>query len=207
MNSALRFLPFALLGLSSCAGVGNYLHSTFTPFGTPNAPQGDELNMQRARGEAAAAPPILSQSGDIWPNRVENVPTLSQVERKMNAPLGTPTGNPHLRNGAASGPERYTGSTSPGSNQPTVPNAPGPGKAVKITPPSLGFSKAPFNVGETLISPNGPAGVVTGNSNGRYMTVAPINGQGGGMLIPSTGGTATLIGPNGQVTTVTGARP
>ncbi|MCF3947929.1 hypothetical protein [Acidiphilium iwatense] len=94
-------------------------------------------------------------------------------------------------------------STPPPSSQTAMPNA-AAAVAVKPTPaPAISAGKG-FAVGETLMSPAGPAGVVTGASNGRYQTVAPINGQGGGILIPNGNGTATLIQPDGQVVTVQG---
>ncbi len=94
-------------------------------------------------------------------------------------------------------------STPPGSNQNAMPNAPAAITSQPTPAPTIGAGKG-FAVGQTLMSPAGPAGVVTGASNGRYQTVAPINGQGGGILIPNGNGTATLIQPDGQVVTVQG---
>lgn len=238
-----RFLGLAVPGaaallLSGCAGVGNYLHSTVSPFGDPNAPQGYALNMQRARGENVAVQPIRPQAGDVWPGRVRPVPTLSQIQRHMNVPLGQeyqnqyggqPANNaptyavppgavprrtaPERRSGMApnSGTTKFgsyghphTGSsTSPASNQGAMPNAPAAIAAQPTPAPAISAGKG-FAVGQTLMSPAGPAGVVTGASNGRYQTVAPINGQGGGILIPNGNGTATLIQPDGEVETVQG---
>jgi len=233
-----------MLLLSGCAGVGNYLDSTLSPFGNPNAPKGYALNMQRARGEDVAVAPIRPQAGDVWPGPVRPVPTLSDIQQHMNTPLGQEyqneygaTGNPNATysvpstsgNGAmnegVTPPNERTGpatgnnagltkygtyghatkgsSTPPGSAQSALPSEP----VVPATPPTpaptIGAGKG-FAVGQTLMGPSGPAGVVTGSSNGRYQTVAPINGAGGGILIPNGNGTATLIQPNGQVVSVQG---
>ncbi|MDD2877525.1 MAG: hypothetical protein PHT60_10425 [Acidiphilium sp.] len=219
--------------LSGCAGVGNYLDTTINPFGNPNAPKGDALNMQRARGNDVAVTPIVAQPGDVWPGPVRPIPTLSDIQQHMNVPLGQEYENqyrttpgsganmfsvpqgvqpravpPHYRAGPATGAPSFghplnSSSTPPGSVQsplPTVPVIPG----TTPTPAAgVGVHKS-FAVGQTLMGPTGPAGVVTGSSNGRYQTVAPINGAGGGILIPNGNGTATLIQPNGQVVTVQG---
>lgn len=219
--------------LSGCAGVGNYLKSTVNPFGDPNAPKGYALNMQRARGNDVAVAPILAQPGDIWPGPVHKVPTLSDIQQHMNTPLGqeyqdqygankntasstysvpkgaTPRQVPPRGNNAGTtkfgsyGHNQNSSSTPPGSAQSALPTEPVI-PATRPTPAQIIGGNQHFNVGQTLIGPAGPAGVVTGSSNGRYQTVAPINGAGGGILIPNGNGTATLIQPNGQVVTVQG---
>ena len=220
--------------LSGCAGVGNYLGSTLNPFGDPNAPKGYALNMQRARGNDVAVAPILPQPGDVWPGPVRPVPTLSDIQQHMNTPLGQefqneygrkPTGTnaysvpeggmatpePHANSGPNAGTTKFGGyghavngsSTSPGSAQSALPNEPAAPATTPTPAKTIGGGKQ-FAVGQTLMGPTGPAGVVSGASNGRYQTVAPINGGGGGILIPNGNGTATLIQPNGQVVTVQG---
>ncbi len=220
--------------LSGCAGVGNYLGSTLNPFGDPNAPKGYALNMQRARGDDVAVAPVLPQPGDVWPGPVRPVPTLSDIQQHMNTPLGQEYQNEYdtkpADNGAYAVPQDGTAtmeprnphetnagttkfgsyghavngsSTSPGSAQSALPNEPAIPTAPPTTAPTIGAGQH-FAVGQTLMGPTGPAGVVSGSSNGRYQTVAPINGAGGGILIPNGNGTATLIEPNGQVVTVQG---
>lgn len=210
-----RVNPLALcaaLLLSGCAGVGNYLHSTLDPFGDPNAPHGYALNMQRARGNQVAVAPIMPQAGDIWPGKVRPIPTLSDIQQHMNTPLGQEYQNQYGRrtpaHQPAAGANRYghainSSSTPPRSVQSGVPSQP----TIPVTPPTpapMIGARHDFAVGQTLMGPSGPAGVVTGSSNGRYQTVAPINGSGGGILIPNGNGTATLIQPNGQVVNVQG---
>ncbi|MGC9269600.1 hypothetical protein [Acidiphilium sp.] len=231
------------LMLSGCAGVGNYLETTVNPFGNPNAPAGDSLNMQRARGNDVAVAPILPQPGDVWPGPVRPVPTLNDIQQHMNVPLGqeyqseygsnpgsatpysVPKGASATVESGAAPPNRRAGpvtgnnagltkfgtyghavkgsSTPPGSVQSGLPTEPAIPDAVPTPAPGISAPKG-FAVGQTLMGPTGPAGIVSGSSNGRYQTVAPINGVGGGILIPNGNGTATLIQPNGQVTTVQG---
>ena len=96
---------------------------------------------------------------------------------------------------------RTHGSTPPGSTQGAVVSRP-----EITTPPSTRATPVAkaggFAVGQTLVGPHGPVGVVTSPGNGRCQTVAPIAGKGGGILIPNGNGTATLIQPNGTVVTV-----
>jgi hypothetical protein len=179
-------IPCLLLTLlSGCAGVGNYLHSSIDPFGDPNAPPSETLNMQRARGQQVAVQPVLSQPGDIWPGKVKPIPTLAQIQQNMNVPLGQAYQNEY-------GPMPGQNTGAAFSVRPTG-NAPA---AV------AGVAVAGVAVGQTLIGPAGPVGIVSTPSNGRYQQVSPINGQGGGILIPSGTGSATLVEPNGQSITV-----
>ncbi|OYV68608.1 MAG: hypothetical protein B7Z67_12720 [Acidiphilium sp. 21-60-14] len=173
-------IPCLLLTLlSGCAGVGNYLHSSIDPFGDPNAPPSETLNMQRARGQQVAVQPVLSQPGDIWPGKVKPIPTLAQIQQNMNSPLG----------------QAYQNEYGP------MPGHTGAAFAVRPTG-SAPAAPTGVAVGKTLIGPAGPVGIVSTPSNGRYQQVSPLNGQGGGILIPSGTGTATLVEPNGQSITV-----
>lgn len=236
MRRISRLLPAAALLplLAGCAGVGSYMHDSLDPFGTPNAPQNQSVNMRRALGESVAVKPITPQEGDVWPGPVKPVPTLSQIQKDMNIPLsqeyqqqyGSPASGGttytvpsnavpqsvqgkgstvHQRNGsgtaalygrAVKGSATPAGSAGAGSMP-----APKPGTAPSITAPGITTEKG-FAVGTTVIGQGGPVGIVTSKGNGRYQTVAPINGKGGGILIPNGSGTATLIGPNGAVETV-----
>lgn len=197
-----------VLLLAGCAGFDNYVQSTVSPFGNPNAPTGDTLNMQRARGDVVATvQPITSRQGTLWPGPVKPVPTLGQIEQSMNAPLGTTNSAPvvpsHLRNGLNPKANFVThSSTPPAPDQSGVTVTPQNPIPAPIVPPPVGPNAPHFQTGQTVIGPNGAAGIVTGNSSGRYQTVAPLGGKGGGILIPNGDGTASLIGPDGQITTV-----
>lgn len=224
-----------LLLLSGCAGMGNYMHSTLDPFGDPNAPASDTINMQRARGNEVAVQPILPQPGDVWPGKLQPVPTLGEIQKHMNVPLGQAYQNLYeSRSGASTAPYsvppgataqrmppgRAAGSqatprtsftshgktlthssTPPGSAQKPVPHT----IKVPATTPTQAVPIARHGsvpVGQTLMGRGGPVGIVSSPSNGRYQTVAPIAGKGGGILISNGNGTATLIQPNGQVVTI-----
>lgn len=221
-----------LFMLSGCAGMRNYLHSTLDPFGDPNAPASDAINMQRARGEQVAVQPVRPQPGDVWPGQLQPVPTLGEIQRHMNVPLGqayqdlyqngssadysVPPGATakQLPPDQAAGPKAMPGanfihrgktvthgSTPPGNAQNPVPRG---STQLSVTPnPAAQINRnSTVPVGKTLMGPQGPAGIVSSPSNGRYQTVAPINGKGGGILIPNGNGSATLIQPNGQVITI-----
>ncbi|ABQ31029.1 hypothetical protein ICJ77_15570 [Acidiphilium multivorum] len=226
-------LPGSLvLLLSGCAGVGNYFNSTLNPLGDPNAPAGDAINMQRARGNEVAVQPLRPQPGDVWPGKLAPVPTLGEIQKHMNVPLGqayqnlysAPAGSspapsysvppgakvrrlpPDRAEGAEATFSRPAGaamhsSTPPGSAQAPVPRAPAiPTAPARPAKPITSGDSLP--VGQTVMGPHGPLGIVTSPSNGRYQTIAPIGGRGGGILIPNGNGTATLIQSNGQVVTV-----
>jgi len=169
--------------LSGCAGVGNELYDMTRPFSEPNAPPLDALNMQRVRGADVAVQPITPQAGDVWPGPVKPVPTLSQIQKHMNVPLQQEFQNEY---GPASPP------AGGGANH--VPEG---------SKPHSNSTGGAQPIGQTLIGPHGPVGIITGPSEGRYQRVAPVNGEGGGLLIPSgTGGSATLVEPNGKTVIV-----
>lgn len=215
--------------------MGNYVSSTLDPFGNPNTPASSSINMQRARGNEVATQTILPQPGDVWPGKPQPIPTLAEIQKHMNVPLGQMYENGY---GKQTGNAAKTYSVPPGAtarrvpaDRTTGPNAApattfaptGKARTHSSTPPGNTQSAVParpeirtpsptraepvaksgnFPVGQTLVGPGGPVGVVTSPSNGRYQTVAPIAGKGGGILIPNGNGTATLIQPNGTVITV-----
>jgi hypothetical protein len=186
--------PALALLLSGCAGVGSYMHDTFSRNSNPNAAAASEtLNMQRVQGKNVAVAPIAPMPGDVWPGPLQPVPTLSEIQKNMNVPLSEEY---NQRYGVQQN-NAFTGTMNQGTAIEGAGALP-PAPPASYPPPSGGQ----FPVGQTLIAPTGPAGIVTSGSNGRYQTVAPINGQGGGILTPNGNGTATLQGPNGQITTV-----
>lgn len=192
-----RPLPALLLLLSGCTGVGSYMRSTISPNGNPNTPKSEAINMQRARGNVVEVQPITPMPGDVWPGPVQPVPTLGQIQKRMNTPLSDEYNQQYGAPAAG---------VLPSSGQSSFLAPPGVTSRVAnpnfIQPPKIQSSPPPFQVGQEVIAPYGPAGVVTGNSNGRYQMVAPINGRGGGTLFPNGNGTATLVGPDGQQTTI-----
>ena len=80
-------LGMALL-LSGCASARQFAAESLWPFGNPNAPPATSESAQRALGHAPQVAVIQPQAGDVWPGPVQPMPTLSQVEKNSNLPLG-----------------------------------------------------------------------------------------------------------------------
>jgi hypothetical protein len=196
-SPALILAPALLL--AGCAGVGSYMHDALSPYGNPNKPAASEaVNMQRAQGHDVAVAPITPMPGDVWPGPLQPVPSLGDIQKNMNVPLSQEYNQRYGNQSAAAFP--------PASDQSSLLLPPGVSSRIAnpnfIPPPQIQPPSPSFQVGQTLIAPTGPVGIVTSGSNGRYQTVAPINGQGGGILTPNGNGTGTLVGPDGQITTV-----
>lgn len=84
-------IPLALLAalcLTGCAGGGAFLKHTTWPFGDPNAPPAGGETAQRALGKTPAISPLQTQAGDVRPGAEQPFPTLSQVAKNANLPLG-----------------------------------------------------------------------------------------------------------------------
>jgi hypothetical protein len=82
-----QVLCLALL-LSGCVSERHFVRDSW-PFGNPNAPRINSEMAQRALGRVAIVTPIVPQAGDVWPGPVQPFPTLSDMQNKMNQPLGT----------------------------------------------------------------------------------------------------------------------
>ncbi len=83
--------PLALifiLMLSGCASDRHFAADSLWPFGNPNAPRSDSETMQRSLGQTANVTPIAPQVGNVWPGPVQPVPTIADIQRNMNEPLG-----------------------------------------------------------------------------------------------------------------------
>ncbi|MBU6397446.1 MAG: hypothetical protein KGL20_00050 [Rhodospirillales bacterium] len=83
--------PLALLAalcLTGCAGGGTFLRHAAWPFGNPNAPPAASETAQRALGNNPPVSPLQTQAGDVWPGPEQPFPTLSQVAKNANMPLG-----------------------------------------------------------------------------------------------------------------------
>ncbi|WP_298224084.1 hypothetical protein [Acidocella sp.] len=78
----------AVFSLTGCAGGGVFLAHTTWPFGNPNTPPVSSETAQRALGKSPAPSPLQTQQGDVWPGPEQPVPTLSQVAKNANLPLG-----------------------------------------------------------------------------------------------------------------------
>ncbi len=80
-------LGTALL-LTGCASERHYAMDLAWPFGNPNAPPATSEMAQRALGHNPPIAIIQPQAGDVWPGPVQPIPTLSQVQKNANLPLG-----------------------------------------------------------------------------------------------------------------------
>jgi hypothetical protein len=207
-----RIALSGLLLLSGCTGFGHFIGDTHTLNGNPNPPVGDSANMQRANGGAGVQEALLPETGQVWPTAIPQMPTLADIQKQMDlngnaAPqLGpVPAGPGQMPNlGTLPGMQGVT----PMPNVPSsLPSSPGASIAPLegMTPPVKAPYKAPPDlvmpkVGTTIATPQGGATITGGTAN--YQTLAPINGQGGAILIPNGNGTSTLVMPNGTISTV-----
>ena len=81
-------LPVSFLLLTGCVSERHFARDSVWPFGNPNAPENRSETAQRALGQAPDVTPIPPQAGNVWPGAVQPVPTISDIEKNMNAPLG-----------------------------------------------------------------------------------------------------------------------
>ncbi len=123
-----------LVGLSGCVSERHFVRDTFWPFGDPNAPKAYSETAARAYGKDPVVAPIEPQAGDVWPGAVQPMPTLSDIQKNANLPLGqgyTPSlPSPYPpgqdpADGALTVPGGATYSVPPGSVPKIVPAAPG----------------------------------------------------------------------------------
>ncbi len=76
-----------LLLLSGCISERHFAADTW-PFGNPNAPRGTSETALRALGQPVAVSPIAPQAGNVWPGPVQPMPTIADIQKNMNTPLG-----------------------------------------------------------------------------------------------------------------------
>jgi hypothetical protein len=207
-----RIALSGLLLLSGCTGFGHFIGDTHTFNTNPNPPAGNSANMQRANGGAGVQEALLPETGQVWPTAIPQMPTLADIQKQMDL-----NGNAAPQLGPVpAGPGQIPNlGTLPGMQgvapMPQVPGA-GTGPGASIIPPLKGMTppvKSPYSeppeltmpkLGTSIATPQGPATITGGTAN--YQTLAPINGQGGAILIPNGNGTSTLVMPNGTISTV-----
>jgi hypothetical protein len=208
-----RIALSGLLLLSGCTGFGNFIGDTHSFSSNPHPPVGDSANMQRATGGAGMQQALIPETGQVWPTAIPAMPTLADIQKQMNL-----NGNAEPQLGPVpGGSSQIPGlGTLPGlQNTPGLEQVPGRGTApgASLTlPPLTGMTppvKAPYTeppdlvmpkVGTSVPTSQGPVTITGGTAN--YQTLAPINGQGGAILIPNGNGTSTLVMPNGTISTV-----
>jgi hypothetical protein len=207
-----RIALSGLLLLSGCTGFGHFIGDTHTFNTNPNPPVGDAANIQRANGGAGVQEALLPETGQVWPTAIPQMPTLADIQKQMDL-----NGNAAPQLGPVpAGPGQMPNlNTLPGMQgvtpMPQVPGS-GVGTGASLTPPLQGMTppvKAPYTeppeltmpkLGTSISTPQGPATITGGTAN--YQTLAPINGQGGAILIPNGNGTSTLVMPNGTISSV-----
>ncbi len=74
--------------LSGCVSERHFAADMLWPFGDPNAPKLSSETADRALGRTPDVTPIEPQAGDVWPGPVQPVPTLSEIQKNANLPLG-----------------------------------------------------------------------------------------------------------------------
>jgi hypothetical protein len=74
--------------LCGCASERHYAADSLWPFGNPNEPKLASENAARAVGQTPDVTPIAPQAGDVWPGPVQPMPTLSDIQKNANLPLG-----------------------------------------------------------------------------------------------------------------------
>ena len=210
----IALLAFVLLPSSTLLSGCNYVGSPFDNFGdfvgdthtirfNPNRPVGHSENVLRSMGRALDAEPLVPEAGNIWPGPQAPDPTLEDIERQQNQPLGQSLVQPNLV-GPPPIPDHSSrpavrGSSSP---PPNVPSALMPRLAPVPGPSGLPPAQAAPQ-SRTLPTPQG--GVFTTPGGNGVTTYTSPNG-GTGILVPNGNGTSTMIGTDGSVQTVPSAR-
>ena len=120
--------------LSGCTSERHFAADTLWPFGNPNAPRVNSETAERAVGKTPDVTPIAPQAGDVWPGAVQPMPTLSDIQKNANLPLGqgyTPSLPSPYAPGQGPPPTPSTDtsgslySTQPGAAAQVVPAVPG----------------------------------------------------------------------------------
>ncbi len=184
-----RLLFASTLLLTGCANSGywRFVGDTATlPGANPNRPTGSSETYAKVRHKETAPvespPPLLTQAGDVWPGNPKPVPTLRDLQRQQSVALG------------ANGLGSNTPVLAPLPPLPVLPGFETPPQLPSEPPPEPSFPN------QRVTTPSGPPmhfGTpqnyrgVPGGANGRESIVVP-NGN----------GTSTVIGPNGEVSTI-----
>ena len=175
-KAALLAIPVLLSG---CSGFGKSIHDTATlPGAHPNMPEGASENMEKVRGHAYMAMPILPESGNIWPGAPQPLPTLRDVEASPNG----------LRD-ALKDTNSYFGSM-------TKSHGSGSDSAIQLGDGGvleMGEHDGVVNGVHTTPRPSLNASVE--DNAHKYLKPA----QNGTIVIPNGDGTSTLIAPDGTV--------
>jgi hypothetical protein len=128
-----RLVLGLVLLLSGCASERHFAADSLWPFGNPNAPRAVSETAQRSLGKTPHVTPIAPQAGDVWPGPVQPMPTLSDIQKNANQPLGQ-SFTPSLPSPYPPGQEPAPGASAgmSGGNLYAVP----PGAAPQVVPPA-----------------------------------------------------------------------
>lgn len=120
-----------LLLLSACSSERHFAAHTLWPFGNPNAPKAVSETAKRAIGKDPKIAILTPQPGNVWPGPVQPMPTLSEVEKNANLPLGEgytpslPSPYPPGQAPAPSPDDQLYALPSTPPDQPVIPPVPG----------------------------------------------------------------------------------
>ena len=195
-RSALTSLPIVCAGLlSGCTGTGVFLDHTTQWFSrNPNMPAGGSETFLEIRGEPVDVPPLVPETGNVWPTNTGPDPTLQDIQKQQDEEI--------RRNGGRAPPSVLGQGGASGGLQGANPSVNRANQADQGLPPPAA-QPAPARLPRTTQTPNGPAVDVTGGGSGRgYRNLQLPGGSGRGILVPNGNGTSTLIGPDGSVQTV-----
>ena len=201
------FLALALLLPAGCAryagnpgaGFGGFIAETHSVRRDPNQPKGDSETIKRVLGRAQEITPLSTEPGNVWPGPLEPEKTIADLQREQNnTPIGVPTpGSPITQGGVLQGdtPRRPRGSSeTPPSNQPGLRPLPPLPEVPAVTPKPATPRSMVFQ------TPQGPISAMESGTGS--FTYQPAAGGGVGTIVPNGNGTATLISPEGNVSTV-----
>ncbi len=74
--------------LAGCTAERHYAWDSLFVFGNPNDPVPASETAQRVLGGHPDTAPLQPQPGNVWPGPVAPMPTLSEVQKYANMPLG-----------------------------------------------------------------------------------------------------------------------
>ncbi|MBL6456740.1 hypothetical protein JMJ55_15495 [Belnapia sp. T6] len=196
-------------------GITNAGDAIGAPWGRMEAtPPQESETVARLRGEQPRLATLQVEPGNVWPAQegpratlanpdaaMRNIPTYRPGELdRMSGPAGRSTWQPTDPPAPPTAPAGINSSSSmpPPALQPNDP----PRFPVYPSPAGANAPPSPRNEGRVVQTPRGPV-TSTGGTDRVQGYIAP-NGSTG--TLHNDGNTTTLIGPNGQVTTVPSPR-
>jgi hypothetical protein len=174
-------------GLAGCVGFDDFIDNTLTTRSNPNRPMGDSTNMRRVMGISEASAPVAPEPGNVWPRRVEPLPSLQ-------APEG---GAPPLRPSDAPRPQRVGAAAAPSVPAALGQAAPRQAAAEDRIEWPAGPTTRP--AGRTTPDPTSGAPATP-----RYQTVSTPSGT--NVVVPNGDGSSTVMRPDGSMEQVPASR-